>query len=207
MRKYLAEFFLAVLAGIMISIGGIIFLSLTALGTAYKIVGAIMFTVGLYAIVVNGLYLYTGKVGYLVYEKSKYLITLASTWLGNFVGTYLGARLMLLTDCAQLKELCDKICVSKLNETFVGAFALAVFCGILMFIAVDGYKKTKNPLILFLCVSVFILCGFEHCIANMFYFSLSGIWGVHSLLYIIVVTIGNSIGGLMLPFFIKNVCP
>ena len=62
----LRDFVYAVLAGISISIGGVVYLSLDN-----KIAGALLFTAGLYAIVLNGLFLYTGKIGYLVTEKDK----------------------------------------------------------------------------------------------------------------------------------------
>ena len=68
-----------------------------------------------------------------------------------------------------------------------------------MYAAVDGFKKKGNPLILFVCVSVFILCGFEHCVANMFYFSLAGVWSGKAVLYLLLMTLGNSAGGLLIP--------
>ena len=47
----------------------------------------------------------------------------------------------------------------------------------------------------FLCVMVFILSGFEHCIANMYYFSVAGVWSKDTFLLILLMTLGNSIGG------------
>jgi formate/nitrite transporter FocA (FNT family) len=67
-----------------------------------------------------------------------------------------------------------------------------------MFIAVDGYAKTKNPIILFLGVAAFILCGFEHCIADMFYFFVAGMWSNAALKTILIITLGNSVGGMLL---------
>ena len=46
---------------------------------------------------------------------------------------------------------------------------------------------------------VFILCGFEHCVANMFYFSVANAWSGKTVLYLLVMTLGNSCGGLILP--------
>lgn len=195
MKQYLKEFFLAVLAGMAIAIGGAVYLTLEN-----KIVGSLMFTVGLYTIVVNGLFLFTGKVGYLVNEKPKYLCTLLVTWLGNLAGTFLAAQLMLVTRIGKnLKEVAQAACEVKVSQTLISAFVLAIFCGMLMFIAVDGYKETKNPVILLLCVSVFILCGFEHCIANMFYYSVAGAWTAKSLGYLLMMTLGNGIGGVLIP--------
>lgn len=195
-KKCISVFFLAVLAGLAISIGGCIFL-----GTENKIVGALFFTVGLYIIVLNGLFLYTGKIGYLatVEDKVGYLPVLLFTWLGNLAGTWLGAVGMQYSKIASLSEVAVKVSAGKLEQSPLSAFVLSVFCGILMFVAVDGFKETKNPLILFLCVSVFILCGFEHCIANMFYFSMGHAWSMKAFGYILLMTLGNSVGGMLIP--------
>ncbi len=200
MKKFLKEFLIAIPAGIAIAIGGAIFLSLCENSLAAKITGSLMFTVGLYTIVLNGLFLYTGKVGYLVNEKPKYLLTLLATWLGNFVGTFIAARLILWTKIGSgMRDTAATICEGKVNQSVISAFILAIFCGILMFVAVDGYKNSKNPIILLLCVSVFILCGFEHCVANMFYFSVGEAWSLKAFLYIIIMTLGNSVGGMIIP--------
>lgn len=200
MKKMGNIFCKAVLAGIAIAIGGIIYLSVEN-----KIIGALLFTVGLYAIVLNGLFLYTGKVGYLVVEKDKkeYLLILLTTWLGNLVGTAIGAFAFLNTRNALAAQNVDIICEAKLDDTPLSIFILAVFCGFLMYIAVDGFKEKGNPIILFMGVSVFILCGFEHCIANMFYFSLAGAWSGKAFLYLLIMTIGNSVGGILIPFVKK----
>lgn len=200
MKKMGNIFCKAVLAGIAIAIGGIIYLSVEN-----KIIGALLFTVGLYAIVLNGLFLYTGKVGYLVVEKDKkeYLLILLTTWLGNLVGTVIGAFAFLNTRNALVAQNVDIICDAKLDDTPLSIFILAVFCGFLMYIAVDGFKEKGNPIILFMGVSVFILCGFEHCIANMFYFSLAGAWSGKAFLYLLIMTIGNSVGGILIPFVKK----
>ena len=68
-----------------------------------------------------------------------------------------------------------------------------------MYVAVDGFKEKGNPLILFLCVSVFILSGFEHCVANMFYFAMAGAWSAKTVLYLLIMTLGNSVGGMLIP--------
>ena len=86
MRKYVRLFALAVLAGAAIGIGGIVFLSLEN-----KIVGALMFTAGLYSICVHGLNLFTGKVGYAVEQPKSYIIDLVIIWVGNLAGAWLAA--------------------------------------------------------------------------------------------------------------------
>ena len=172
MRKYVRLFALAVLAGAAIGIGGIVFLSLEN-----KIVGALMFTAGLYSICVHGLNLFTGKV--------------AGTWLAAM--GVLGSRI------AGISEKAQSMCQIKVDDSLISLFILGIFCGALMYIAVEGYKQTKNPLILFVCVAGFILCGFEHCIADMFYVSVAQMWSTRAFLCVVVISLGNAVGGMLIP--------
>lgn len=193
-------FLKAAAAGITIGIGGAVYLTLEN-----RVIGAVLFGVGLYTIVLNGLFLYTGKVGYLISAKDKkaYILQLIFTWLGNFAGTALAAAAISATRIRNLRRTAEVICKTKLADTPHSILILAVFCGILMYVAVDGFREKDNPLILFFCVTVFILCGFEHCIANMFYFSLAGAWSLRAVIYLLLMTLGNSVGGILLPLVKK----
>lgn len=193
-------FLKAAAAGITIGIGGAVYLTLDN-----KVIGAVLFGVGLYTIVLNGLFLYTGKVGYLIsaQDKKAYILQLVFTWLGNLAGTALAATAISATRIRNLGRTAEVLCKTKLADTPHSILILAVFCGILMYVAVDGFREKGNPLILFFCVTVFILCGFEHCIANMFYFSLAGAWSLRAVIYILLMTLGNSVGGILLPLVKK----
>ena len=193
-------FLKAAAAGITIGMGGAVYLTLEN-----RVIGAVLFGVGLYTIVLNGLFLYTGKVGYLISAKDKkaYILQLIFTWLGNFAGTALAAAAISATRIRNLRRTAEVICKTKLADTPHSILILAVFCGILMYVAVDGFREKGNPLILFFCVTVFILCGFEHCIANMFYFSLAGAWSLRAVIYLLLMTLGNSVGGILLPLVKK----
>ena len=193
-------FLKAAAAGITIGIGGAVYLTLEN-----RVIGAVLFGVGRYTIVLNGLFLYTGKVGYLISAKDKkaYILQLIFTWLGNFAGTALAAAAISATRIRNLRRTAEVICKTKLADTPHSILILAVFCGILMYVAVDGFREKGNPLILFFCVTVFILCGFEHCIANMFYFSLAGAWSLRAVIYLLLMTLGNSVGGILLPLVKK----
>lgn len=199
--KNLKTLILAIVGGFAIGIGGVIFLSLEN-----KMVGAFMFTVGLYTICAHGLNLFTGKIGYILENKSSYLIDLALIWLGNFIGTFISAQMVLQTRIAKIQEVAQTICDVKCNDSYMSLFILAIFCGFLMFVAVDGYKRLQNPILLFICVATFILCGFEHCIADMFYFSLANMWNGNTILMILIITLGNAVGSVFIPAikFIKD---
>ena len=193
------DFIKSVLAGIMIGIGGTIYLSIDN-----KVVGASLFGIGLFMIVIYGFNLYTGKIGYLVDNFNfKYIKMLVITLIGNFIGTFFVGYILKFTRIYSLIHDKAKLLVNvKLDDSLISILILAFFCGILMYLAVNAYKENKDIskyLGVFLGVIVFILCGFEHCIANMYYFSVANIWSLNTLLYLLIMILGNSLGGMLIP--------
>ena len=193
------DFIKSVLAGIMIGIGGTIYLSIDN-----KVVGASLFGIGLFMIVIYGFNLYTGKIGYLVDNFNfKYIKMLVITLIGNFIGTFFVGYIFKFTRIYSLIHDKAKLLVNvKLDDSLISILILAFFCGILMYLAVNTYKENKDIskyLGVFLGVIVFILCGFEHCIANMYYFSVANIWNLNILLYLLIMILGNSLGGMLVP--------
>ena len=81
----------------------------------------------------------------------------------------------------------------------MGTFIRAVFCGVLMYLAVQIFKEKKTPIGIIFCIPVFILSGFEHSIADMFYFGASGIFSIKVLSFELAAVLGNSVGSLILP--------
>ncbi len=197
-RKRLHDLVLAILAGACIGVGGTVYLRVEN-----PVAGALLFTVGLFAVCVCGLHLFTGRAGYLVEEGPRYLLDLGVTWLGNLLGAGLTGYALRLTRIASIGARAAELCGVKLTDSLPSVFILSVFCGLLMFIAVDGFRKNEHPVGkytgLFLCVSAFILCGFEHCVANMFYFSAANVWSLRALLYMAVMTLGNLAGCCLVP--------
>ena len=68
-----------------------------------------------------------------------------------------------------------------------------------LYLAVDIYAKHKTPIGIIFCIPVFILSGYEHSIADMFYFATSGIVSLKACGFIWTVILGNSIGGMLIP--------
>ena len=197
--RWVKLFFSAVLAGVCVGLGGTVFLSLED-----RVLGALFFTVGLFTICTQGLHLYTGKVCY-VWEKDRsYALDLLPIWLGNLAGTFLLAAAERCTRIAPaLAEKAQGLCETKLGDSLISIFLLAMFCNMLIYIAVEGFNKNEHQvgkyLALFFGVAVFILCGFEHCVANMYYFSIAGMWSGESALCLLIMTLGNSVGGWVFP--------
>ena len=66
-----------------------------------------------------------------------------------------------------------------------------------MFFAVDVFKKYQhNPIGIMLGIPAFIICGFEHSIADMYYFLAAGVISWSAVGFIIVEIIGNALGAL-----------
>jgi formate/nitrite transporter FocA (FNT family) len=189
----------AILAGICIAIGGSVFLSVEN-----KVMGAVLFTAGLFTICTFGLHLFTGKVCYIFEKNLDYALDLPVIWLGNLAGTWGVAQLERCSRIGDaLAEKAATLCAVKLGDNLGSIFILAAFCNVMIYIAVEGYNKNPHEagkyLSLFFGVVVFILCGFEHCVANMYYFSVGSVWSGRTLLYLVVMTLGNAIGGVVFP--------
>lgn len=200
MKKYLDYLIKSIFAGIMIGIAGTVYLRVDN-----NIVGAFLFSIGLLVICMYGMNLYTGKIGYILINKLNYIYELLITILGNFIGTFLVARLVLLTRFKSVSDKAVDLVNLKLNDNLFSIFILAVLCGILMYIAVNNYKKINNEIgkysCIFMCVMVFILSGFEHSIANMYYISVANLLSLKSLLYILIMILGNSVGSVLIALY------
>ena len=198
MRKKAASFLDSILGGMCIGIGGVVFLSCES-----KVTGAVFFCLGLFAICTFGFNLFTGKVGYVFDRPLAYTGFVLSVWLGNLIGTGIVGYAVRATRIAGIAEKAAAMCQTKLNDGLMSIFILSVFCNILMFIAVDGFLNNPHQvgkyIGIFLGVTEFILCGFEHCVANMFYFSVANAWSGKTVLYLLVMSVGNACGGVIIP--------
>lgn len=202
MKRVMDIFLRAVMTGFAIGIGGAVYLSCDN-----KYMGAFLFGTGLFVILSFGFNLFTGKVGYAVENKPSYIIDLILIWLGNLTGTAIMGGMILCTRIAPIGKKAAEICSVKFSDNLLSIFILAIFCGMLMFIAADGFRNIENPvgkmLAVFLPVMAFILSGYEHCIANMFYFTIAKVWSANTVLYLLVMTMGNAVGGMFIPFVRK----
>ena len=188
------HFFRGISAGLCIAIGGSVYLACDN-----KYVGAVMFSVALLSICMLGLSLYTGKIGFIVKShKRDDVIGLISTLFGNLAGCVLFGYLASI-GVPKLVTAAQTICDVKLTQGFVQALIRGIFCGVLMYIAVWTYREKKTPLGIIVCLPVFILSGFEHSVADMFYLAISGYYTLDALAYIAIIVLGNSIGSIIIP--------
>ena len=186
------------LAGLVITTGASAYLTLES-----AMAGALMFTVGLFAICSFGWTLFTGKVCYSIGKGPRYIGFLAVVWFSNFAGAAAGGLLLRATRLTGIVERAQQICAVKLGDDLLSVFILAIFCNIMIYIAVEGYRSIPYELgkylAVFFGVTVFVICGFEHCVANMYYITLAGAWSLEAVVFILVSTCGNIAGGLLIP--------
>jgi formate/nitrite transporter FocA (FNT family) len=211
-------FIKAVLAGICIGIGGTVFLSCDS-----KMLGAFLFALGLFAILTRGYKLFTGAVGYFWEKNARFKLEVIIIWAGNLAGTFAAGTVLGLTRIHSISEKAVSLVDTKLADTPLSIFILAVFCGMLMYIAVHGWNSAVEAenktgvgnsavkvVACVLPVAVFILCGFEHCIANMYYFALAGVFPfTDTWQYLAIMTAGNAVGAwiLSVPMYLMEKAP
>lgn len=193
MKKFLKTLIPSILAGISISLAGFIFLSVDN-----KYLGSVLFTLGLFLVCTRSYNLYTGKVCYCkTKQDTKNLLIII---LGNFIGTNITGLLLRGTRYVQaLSTKATSIIDIKLSDNLLSLFILAIICNVFIYVAVDGYKKSKDNvskyLSLFFGVIGFVITGTEHVVADMFYFAVAGNYTSKAFIVLLIVFLGNTVGG------------
>lgn len=188
-----------------------------------KLIMAFIFPGGLTMVMLAGSELFTGNslIIISVLEKKSTLRSMMRNWVivffGNFVGAlfvtvlFVFSHLPSMFDGALAQSLVS-LAEGKVTLSFMDAFLRGISCNILVCIAVwIAFAAVTAPgkvIGLYLPIVVFVLCGFEHCIANMFYvpagiltafeygMPVSGLtWSSFFINNLIPVTLGNIIGG------------
>ncbi|PJG85042.1 formate transporter FocA [Conservatibacter flavescens] len=187
-KKQFYSFLSAIPAGAFIAIA-FVFYTTTQTGAngvswgLLKLVGGIVFSLGVIMVVVCGAELFTSSTMTLVAKASGRIswTQLLRNWCVVYCGNFIGAIfIVLLTWFAGQIMAADgqwgltilKTAQHKIHHTWVEAFALGIFCNIMVCIAVwmtyAGKTLTDKALIMILPISMFVASGFEHSVANMF---------------------------------------
>ena len=191
----------SILAGIFIGLGAFVYSMCLLKENPY--VGAALFSIGLISVFVLEANLFTGKIGEIKLDKET-ITNLILILIFNFVGISLIA-LMGLTNENLINE-CNALVESKLTKPWYQMIVDSILCGAIIHLAVLMYRKTKSIIIVTICIMVFILSGFEHCIANAFYY----IVGYASatpfvILAFLIYILGNSIGAILVNLIATNI--
>jgi nitrite transporter NirC len=131
-------------------------------------------------------------------------------WLGNFAGAFLLAVLFKLGGGGVLlgdgSPAFLAAVAAKISAPAHELFARGIICNWLVCLAIWMSYRTENDaakiFLIFWPIMIFVAAGFEHCVANMFAFSLA-LLGSHpatitvygALHNLVFVTLGNIVGG------------
>lgn len=219
--------YLGILAGIYIGFGGLANTIISqTLGNIdpglAKFAGAAVFPVGLILVVVAGAELFTGN-NLMTLAVMNKKITLSqmfrnwgTVWVANLVGSILLALIVfyggVLDGDAGTKAIA--IAESKASLDVMALILRGILCNILVVLAVWMATSSQDIISkLFSCwfpIMLFVLCGFEHSVANMFFIPMGMLLGakvtmVALIKNLVFVTIGNIIGGaIIIPFLYQN---
>ncbi len=209
-------FLMAVLAGMFIAFAGVG----ATVGSAVvnRLAGACIFPAGLAMVVVAGSELFTGDNLMLVslLEKKitagQMLRTLLIVYAGNLVGSLFVALFAVYGgSVGAFAENIVSAAAAKASMHPVEMLFRGMLCNILVCIAVWMAAAAQTPggkiVALYGPIMLFVLCGFEHCVANMYYLpagilaasrygiAAEGLSCGTALLNLLLVTVGNMIGG------------
>ncbi|NLD26002.1 MAG: formate/nitrite transporter family protein [Acholeplasmataceae bacterium] len=215
-RGFTKVFVSGILAGAFIGLGyyGYLVLASTIpqMGRFY---GALFFAIGLVMIIIAGGDLFTGNclltMGWMNrdYPFIKVLKNWGIVFLGNFLGAlFLGSLLYFASLPFNYRSEIIAVAEGKLNLKFFEAFFRGILCNVLVGLAVYmSYAAKSIPgkiLTVMLPVALFVICGYEHSVANMFVLplgqALGGEGNFLDILFknLLPVTLGNLVGGAIL---------
>ena len=173
--------------------GIIIAMSCTVYIVNGGVVGAVLFSFGLLSVVTLGLDLYTGIIGFLFTPSVPKKFKMVKILVGNMIGIFIGATLIRMSG-ADLCRVSD-IVLLKLNKSSLEIICSAILCGAIMYICVVSYKLTKREvsgtLTIILGVTLFILCGFDHSIANLGYLVLNNTYSLDGAIFLSSISRGT----------------
>lgn len=200
---YLKVLISSIMAGCSIAFGATFYLVLASQGVfLLKVLGSFLFGIGLFTIIHFDFWLYTGKVGYIFENKPNYLLKLLISFLGNLIGviglSFLIKQTYVIND--NIISFCQNLVSIKDHERWFEVFILSFLCGMMIYLAVEGHKRASYPLakviFAFFPISLFIICGFEHVIANACYYTYAGSLNWHEILWFLYMGLGNALGSL-----------
>lgn len=156
----------SIFAGVAIGTAGFGFLASGIQSEVYgSLVGAVLFSFGLLTVVGYKLRLYTGTAGFI---RKNEVGDLFMILLGNIIGCLCVALLTRMSPM-DIQAAAQRILELRLRTGFLRCGLLAIGCGFIMTTAVQFAKQEKFLPLLF-GVPLFIVCGFPHCVADVFYF-------------------------------------
>ncbi|WP_172136237.1 formate/nitrite transporter family protein [Adlercreutzia sp. ZJ473] len=181
-------FVLAMFAGAFIGFGAMFFCTFLGDTTmpfgVQRLVGGLCFCLGLVLVLCCGAELFTGNslmVCGLASKKITWggmLKNWAIVWLGNLAGALLAVFLVFMAAVPDMNggnvgATFVSVALGKVTPEWMTLFFKGVMCNILVCLAVwigfSARSVVDKVVGILLPISAFVACGFEHCVANMFF--------------------------------------
>ena len=212
--KWYKTLLLAVYAGAFIAFGAVASNAASAYfsGSGASIAKAAVFPIGLTLVIFFGAELFTGNCLLIAPALGKDIkVThLFKNWgivyAGNLVGSVLIAVIVVYSgiQTGAVKEACIAAAANKCNMNFGQALLRAIPCNMLVCLAVWFALSAKSAhgkiISLYLPVFAFVVCGFEHSVANMYYLTAGLLSGKSDGL-----NVGNAILNCLIPSTLGNI--
>ncbi|MBE5745527.1 MAG: formate/nitrite transporter family protein [Clostridiales bacterium] len=194
-------------SGIMIGVGGTAFLlALNLFGEWGKLIGSVLFSLGILAIVMFDMKLFTGLISDIPEMGAKNWWRLPVCFVGNMLGVIFTAVLVYYSPLADMVVPQAQSMMSvKLDAGLWGLKALcsSILCGFLITLSIGAVnyaprKKLSTTVGVMFPIIVFAFCGFDHSVANTLYIYFLG-FSWKAILYLLICVAGNILGGVILP--------
>ena len=199
----------SVMAGVFISMGAMVYLSIPN-----ALVGSLFFATGILLVLNLHNMLYTRICPLMIYDGQYRWTDAVIGWIGNGIGAFVAAAAVSFTRIgAVLGEGVKTIGEAKLADSPISLFIMGVFCAFLVASAVlVGAKQKQGSFGQIFCVwlfiTAFVFCGFEHIVADMFYISLYALYYGAQAMDVVklfaFVTAGNTVGGLFIAWAVRE---
>ena len=210
MKEVLKSTYKGLFAGLAIGLGGFLYIIMKHFvpGELGTVLGSTLFAIGLFLVCTLQFHLYTGKIG-LVYEgkqTKEFYISLPVMLIFNAIGAFgLGYVCFAIFRNTEVMETVNNVCAMRTTlNTFNDYLSLMVksfLCGICVYMAVKCFNLNRlKPLgigLLVLFVFIFVYSGFQHCIANMFYFGFGNHINGYTFVNLLFCILFNSLGPVM----------
>ena len=198
----------SVISGIYVSLG-----ALTYLIIPNKMVGTMFFALGILLVLNFNKRLVTRVTPLSTISDEYNWVDILIALGGNILGSIFTGLIVSFTRMVpKIQESIIELGNVKMNDSSISLLIMGILCGIFVGYAVLLSKKYERGsfaqiFYVWLFVTAFVFCGFDHIVANAFYFSAYGFissFSVAMIMPMIVVTIGNIIGGLLVGLIEKN---
>lgn len=202
---------MTVCSGLVIGIGGTASLLANNLYGAWgKLIGGVLFSLGIFAIVVYEMKLFTGMVSDIPKMGWKNTWKLPVCFLGNTLGVLIVAMIAGDSFAGETVSLqAQNLMQSKFSADgwALKALASSTLCGGLITLSVwspkYAPKKGLSPTVgVMFPIIVFAFCGFDHSVANMLYLYFFGELSWRVVGYVLITIAGNILGGTILPLIV-----